>query len=254
MGERDLLGALLAARGTLHFDRVVMKPGKPLTFATVPRPSAASRAVGASSRPLLVFGLPGNPVSALVCFSLTVAPALRRMCGRPHPLPRRVPVVSASPLRLDPERPEYHRATLHVTKSGLVATSTGRQISSRLLSCAGASALLELPRGSTTLPSGTHPLRNSLLGGAGGGVRHLSDLGARLSALLAPSLSGTMQPLPRPHQHALSSLSADPSGQARRCTRPTRATSSPLKSTLSRPGRSRSRPAGRHTLRRVRQC
>jgi len=52
MGDRDLLGALLLKRGALLFDRVLMKPGKPLTFATVPRPNGGS---------LLVFGLPGNP-------------------------------------------------------------------------------------------------------------------------------------------------------------------------------------------------
>jgi len=86
------------------------------------------------------------PVSALVCFSLVVAPALRSLSGRPFPLPRRVPVTTSTALRLDPERPEYHRATLHVTPHGYVGASTGGQISSRLLSCAGATALLELPR------------------------------------------------------------------------------------------------------------
>ena len=52
-----------------------MKPGKPLTFATVPRAAAAPGAPGAPAgarAPLLVFGLPGNPVSAYVCCHLVV--------------------------------------------------------------------------------------------------------------------------------------------------------------------------------------
>ena len=49
-----------------------MKPGKPLTFATVPRAAAAPGAPAAARAPLLVFGLPGNPVRAHVCFHLVV--------------------------------------------------------------------------------------------------------------------------------------------------------------------------------------
>ena len=53
-----------------------MKPGKPLTFATIDH----SGGPGGSKR-LLVFGLPGNPVSSLVTFSLVVLPCLRRLAG-----------------------------------------------------------------------------------------------------------------------------------------------------------------------------
>ena len=53
-----------------------MKPGKPLTFATLQVP-----AVGGGSRQLLVFGLPGNPVSSIVTFTLVVLPALRKLAG-----------------------------------------------------------------------------------------------------------------------------------------------------------------------------
>lgn len=151
MGDRDLVKPLLEARGQVHFGRVLMKPGKPLTFATVSSPTSPSR-------PLLVFGLPGNPVSSLVTFQLCVLPCLRRLAGYPCPLLRRVHVRLAQSLRLDPVRPEYHRATLEVPGSGasiLEAHSTGGQISSRLLSARGASALLELPIGKGVLPKGT---------------------------------------------------------------------------------------------------
>jgi gephyrin len=52
MGDRDLLKPLLERKGQVHFGRVLMKPGKPLTFATLE--------IDGSSRKLLVFGLPGD--------------------------------------------------------------------------------------------------------------------------------------------------------------------------------------------------
>lgn len=56
-------------------EQVKMKPGKPLTFATL------GAAPGSSGRGLVVFGLPGNPVSSIVTFNLVVLPALRAMSG-----------------------------------------------------------------------------------------------------------------------------------------------------------------------------
>ncbi len=53
-----------------------MKPGKPLTFATL-----EVAAKGGGTRRLLVFGLPGNPVSSIVTFTLVVLPALRKLAG-----------------------------------------------------------------------------------------------------------------------------------------------------------------------------
>ena len=204
MGDRDLVKPLLSRRGTVHFGKVRMKPGKPLTFATVPRAGGANAPVdvgdtrvggghtsspAASSRsPLLVFGLPGNPVSAFACFQLVVAPALRKLSGDPSPLPRRVAVTLASPMKMDPERPEFHRAIVAVGPDGaLVARSTGGQISSRLLSCRAADALVELPMASGTLPVGTKVsalLIGPLHRGAGAGI---DDLEMALPPQLPPS-------------------------------------------------------------------
>lgn len=174
MGATDAVKPALAARGTIHFGRCCMKPGKPLTFATLPRPGGRP--------PLLVFGLPGNPASAAVTFALVVGPAIRALAGWAAPRPRRVHVRLGAPVRLDPERPEYHRAALHwspggegaaaaaapvggegggggpvglAVAGGFVATSTGGQISSRLGSVRGAGALLELPAAAGVLPAGS---------------------------------------------------------------------------------------------------
>lgn len=169
MGNLDLIKPLLAASGTVHFGRLRMKPGKPCTFATVPAdavdaavaadlpgPAAESRA----NRTRLAFGLPGNPVSSLVTFYLLVMPALRKLAGWRDPYLPRVHAVLAQPLPLDPERPEYHRAVLrwdgglHAGRGGFLATSTGSQASSRLLSMRSANALLELPQADGRLETG----------------------------------------------------------------------------------------------------
>ena len=150
MGELDYVKSILEATGAVHFGRLRMKPGKPLTFATVP----------VAGRQRLVFGLPGNPVSSLVTFYLLGVPALRRLAGWADPHLRRIQVLLGEPLALDSHRPEYHRAVLAWDaqadggSGGLVARSTGNQASSRLLSMRSANALLELPQGDGVLPAG----------------------------------------------------------------------------------------------------
>ncbi len=148
MGELDLLKPLLARWGTVHFGRVQMKPGKPLTFATL----LAHEASDLPPRP--VFALPGNPVSSLVTFQLFVRPAIRRMLGFTQTGLPRVQATLGHEFRLDPERPEFHRVTLSREHGRTVARSTGSQASSRLLSATGASGLLVLEQAEGLLPAG----------------------------------------------------------------------------------------------------
>jgi molybdenum cofactor synthesis domain-containing protein len=141
MGTRDLVKPVLAELGTVHFGRVAIKPGKPLTLATIE---------GA-----IVFGLPGFPVSSLVSFENFVRPALRVMMGH-RALWR--PEVTAR-LRHDvahkPDRTEFQRAVIHQGDDGTWwATTTGSQVSSRLKSLVGANALLRIPRGVGNLAAG----------------------------------------------------------------------------------------------------
>ncbi|KAI7845411.1 hypothetical protein COHA_001116 [Chlorella ohadii] len=157
MGDKDFIKPLLERRGTVFFGKVKMKPGKPLTFAKVPVPE--------QNRSLLVFGLPGNPVSSLVTFHLAVVPCLRKMEGWQEPRLRRIHVRTANDIKMDPERPEYHRAIAHWARpvgapegavcGELVAASTGGQISSRLLSLRSANVLLEIPQAAGVLPANT---------------------------------------------------------------------------------------------------
>lgn len=153
MGDLDLVKPILERRGHVHFGRIRMKPGKPVTFATVERER--------DGRHVLIFGLPGNPVSSLVTFYLLTVPTIRQLSGWAEPHLRQVQAVLAQPLPLDDYRPEYHRATLHWDSSlhggagGYLATSTGSQASSRLLSMRTANALLVLPQAAGSLPAGS---------------------------------------------------------------------------------------------------
>ncbi|XP_035681909.1 gephyrin-like [Branchiostoma floridae] len=138
MGEKDYLKQVLELdlNAHIHFGRVFMKPGKPTTFATIQY----------SRQKKLLFALPGNPVSAIVTCNLFVVPTLRKMSGFMEPKLTTVKAMLLSDLKLDP-RPEYHRAALYWPPDDPIplATSTGSQMSSRLLSMHMANALLVLP-------------------------------------------------------------------------------------------------------------
>lgn len=168
MGMMDYIKPTLAKMGKVHFGRLLMKPGKPTTFATVRN---------SRGEDVPVFGLPGNPVSALACCHLLVLPAIQRLRGleAAAAVPSRLSVEIASAIPLDPIRPEYHRAMVcwsssfssssassqadssssSSSMSKLMAYSTGAQASSRMLSWRGANALLEIPRGQGQLAAGT---------------------------------------------------------------------------------------------------
>lgn len=141
MGSRDLIKPLIAELGHVHFGRVAFKPGKPTLFAT--------------AQDRLVFGLPGYPVSSLVSFEVFVRPVLRMLQGDPQPYRPVVRVALTNSIRPSLDRPEYQRATVRFDQDRLVATTTGGQGSSRLLSLRGANALLLVPPGEQVYAAGS---------------------------------------------------------------------------------------------------
>ncbi|XP_062016980.1 molybdopterin biosynthesis protein CNX1-like [Rosa rugosa] len=157
MGDKDFVKPLLHKRGTVHFSKVWMKPGKPLTFAEINSEPADKMRM----RKLFAFGLPGNPVSCLVCFHLFVVPTIRFLAGWADPLPFRVQARLLQPVKTDPVRPEFHSAIVRwelnkgLGNPGFVAESTGHQRSSKILSMKSANALLELPATGSVMPAGT---------------------------------------------------------------------------------------------------
>ena len=131
VGEKDLITRILNEIGTVHFRRLFMKPGKPFHFATVGQ--------------TYVFGLPGNPVSAIVGFEILVATALRAMTGQQPVLPRPVTVVLEHDIESG-DRIEYQRGVVWADGEGVLrARNTGSQSSARLMSLIGANAFLLIP-------------------------------------------------------------------------------------------------------------
>ena len=159
VGSHDLVKPLLESLGTVHVGRVKLKPGKPFTFATLehatthsPSPLAGE---GRGGEVQLAFGLPGFPVSSLVTFEVFVRPALRKMQGFAHLQRPTLPVRLAYEARASADRTEFQRVTLRRDGRELVADSTGSQSSSRLMSLAGAHALVRVPPGDQGFKAGS---------------------------------------------------------------------------------------------------
>ena len=143
VGVHDHVRPTLEALGVeMHFWRVEMRPGHPLAF-------------GSTAGGGLVFGLPGNPVSSMVCFEQFVLPALRRMMGHPHLFRRTVEARLAHAVSIRPGRTEFIRVTLSRDAEGAyLARSPGTQSSGVLLSMAQADGLLVVPATSKGLAEG----------------------------------------------------------------------------------------------------
>jgi molybdopterin molybdotransferase len=102
-GVLDLVPGVLAELGIRQvFHKVSLKPGKPLWFGVL----------GAGEKTKLVFGLPGNPVSSLVCFELFVRPAIARLAGRAGGGLAETTAALTSAFAHRGQRPTYHPARL----------------------------------------------------------------------------------------------------------------------------------------------
>jgi len=106
-------------------------------------------------REKVAFGLPGFPVSSLVTFEVFVRPALRKMQGFAQLQRPTLPVRLGYEAKAAGDRTEYQRVTLRREGLELVAVGTGSQSSSRLLSLAGAHALVRIPPGDQGVKEGS---------------------------------------------------------------------------------------------------
>jgi molybdopterin molybdotransferase len=137
-GVHDLVPAALAQAGVKQvFHHVNLKPGKPLWFGFFER--------GEQQPPCLVFGLPGNPVSGLVCFELFVRPALQKLRRQPpRGLERTIASLTKEHVHRG-ERPAYWPAVLDLDQRHV--TPLPWQGSGDLRTLAGANALAFFPSG-----------------------------------------------------------------------------------------------------------
>jgi molybdopterin molybdotransferase len=138
-GTLDLVPGVLQEAGVVaHFHKAAMKPGKPVFFGTRDRPTEGRA---------LVFGLPGNPVSSLVCFELFVRPALRRLAGHADVGPVTVSATLAEDFSHRTDRPTYHPASLEMGEAGWRVRPVPWFGSADLRGLTRANALLVLPPG-----------------------------------------------------------------------------------------------------------
>jgi molybdopterin molybdotransferase len=140
VGAFDYIRHVIEAHGRLSFWRVNMRPGKPLAFG--------------SFEGIPLIGLPGNPVSSYVGCRVFVLPVLQRLSGREQASVPRYRAVLAHPVESD-GRESYLRAMVKEEQGRLVAALTGHQGSGNLLSLVQANALLIVPSGVKSLPSGS---------------------------------------------------------------------------------------------------
>jgi molybdopterin molybdotransferase len=157
VGEHDLVKEVLTELGfTLDFWRVRMRPGSPFSFGTLRR--------------IPVFGLPGNPVSALVTFEVLVRPALRRMLGASAVYPPSVRVRAGTAIPRAGRLTHFVRAVFQGTGAGTTAVPTGPQGSGILSSMTAADALLVVPPGTDDVAAGTELAAIPLRAGTGASV------------------------------------------------------------------------------------
>jgi len=141
VGPHDLVRSVERELGVEEvFWRVAVKPGKPVAFGTRGR--------------TLVFGLPGNPVSALVGFELFVRPALRGLQGERSPGPRYAYGSLGAPLRRNGARDELVRARTRTGGTEVVLDPVAGQDSHMIVRAAAADALVLVPLGVGELGAG----------------------------------------------------------------------------------------------------
>jgi molybdopterin molybdotransferase len=142
VGDHDLVIEALKTRGlVLDFWQIAMRPGKPLLFGRL--------------GPVPVLGLPGNPVSAMVCAILFLLPALSRLSGLPSAPPPVSQAIAGAALRANDHRADHLRAAVSTDPLGrIVATPFQVQDSALLRRLALADALILRPPHAPALAEG----------------------------------------------------------------------------------------------------
>ncbi|WP_085444730.1 bifunctional molybdopterin-guanine dinucleotide biosynthesis adaptor protein MobB/molybdopterin molybdotransferase MoeA [Magnetofaba australis] len=141
IGDMDLVKTVLKELGQLDFWKLAIKPGKPLAFGRL--------------GDALLFGLPGNPVAAMVTFLQLARPALMRMAGVPNWRAPRYRMRCLSDIAKKPGRAEFIRGYYQRDAIGnLTVSKTGPQGSGLLTSMARADCLITLPRASAGVRAG----------------------------------------------------------------------------------------------------
>jgi molybdopterin molybdotransferase len=156
-GDYDYVDQILAVLGaTIHIRAVAMKPGKPMTVATFDREKDLGKKTLSPKNHLVYFGLPGNPVSALVSCWRFVLPALRKLSGLPAPWePALITARSLNTLKSDGKHESHLWGTLRLVNGTYeFELASGSHSSGNLINLAGTSGLAIIPLGETQISAG----------------------------------------------------------------------------------------------------
>ncbi|MBT3308571.1 MAG: molybdopterin molybdotransferase MoeA [Gammaproteobacteria bacterium] len=141
VGEADFVKETLDNLGEVNFWRIAMKPGKPLAFGKVDD--------------AWFFGLPGNPVSAMVTFLQFVRPAINHLSGKARVTPFRIPMRCINKLKKRPGRLEFQRGIMEQDEKGeTVVRGAGHQGSHILRSMSIADCFIVLPAENSGVEAG----------------------------------------------------------------------------------------------------
>ena len=141
VGDYDLVKDVLTGIGfQMEFWRVAMRPGQPLVFGTI------------GGKP--IFGLPGNPVSSMICFEQFVRPSLLKMMGHKNLFRPVVEAVLKEEIRKKPGNRHFMRARVSLEGNRYVVTTTGPQGSGILSSMVEANGLVIVPEEKTEIKAG----------------------------------------------------------------------------------------------------
>ena len=141
VGDYDYVKEVMADLGArIEFEKVAIRPGRPLTFAMI------------RNKP--VFGLPGNPVSVMVCFEVFIRPAISKMLGRDDGEKKEVRAVLEEDVKKRKGLRYFLRAQTRWANGAYVTRTTGPQGSGILRSMALANSLLVLPEDEEAIKKG----------------------------------------------------------------------------------------------------
>lgn len=142
VGDFDLVPGVLKSLGVKIFiEKVAMQPGKPLIFGRRGK--------------TYVFGLPGNPVSTMVCFYEFVRPCLLKMAGAADAALRKAEATLDEEIQLKPQRTKILRGCTFLRGGKLFVKLTSHQGSGNILSLAEANCLFEVAEGVKRVSKGT---------------------------------------------------------------------------------------------------
>ncbi len=131
VGEADYVKEIVEQLGEIHFWKIAMKPGRPITFGRLGN--------------AVFFGLPGNPVSVMTTFYQFVLPSIQRLSGQDARTPLTVDAICTTDLRKRAGRFECQRGIISLTDAGqLSVRATGKQGSGILTSMSRANCLILL--------------------------------------------------------------------------------------------------------------